>query len=340
MTAYRRRKLHFRTCGYVLAAAIALLGSGRIAAAVEGGAGWYLLGSKGSLAGILPPPGLFYTNDLYWYSGDANASRQFPTQGGQLALGISADAFVSVNTALYVAPAPFFGGRVAFGVVLPVVSKSVDVGARLSQGGLPLAGASLSDSVTAIGDPLLVAAQGWDSGYWHATIFNLVNIPIGQWEEGALANAGFNRWGYDLTAAVTWFDTENGHEITVAPGFTVNGENLTTGYRSGTEFHVEFAAMQHFSPQFALGVSGYYYNQFGADSGSAAGPFKGEAFALGPAIDLNFNLGKLPVSLKAKYLHEFDTTNRLQGNAGFIQLAIPLWVPGPEPEELNVPDPL
>lgn len=326
------------TVGAIMLTAIAV--SDRPASAVEGGAGWYLLGSKGSLAGILPPPGLFYTNDLYWYSGSASGSVDFPTVGGELAVGLDAKAFVSVNTGLYVAPDPVFGGRFAIGGVVPVVDKHVNADATLTLGGVPIGTAGVSDSVTAIGDPLIVAALGWDSGNWHATVFNLVNIPVGQWQEGALANAGFNRWGYDLTAAFTYLNPENGFEVSFAPGVTFNGENLDTGYRSGTEFHFEYAVMQHFSEQLAFGINGFYYDQITGDSGTANRPFKGSGWAIGPQVDWNFKLGELPVSLKAKYLHEYDVVNRLEGEAFFVQLAVPLWVPGAEPEEVNVADPL
>lgn len=320
--------------------ALIAFGDDRPAHAVDGGAGWYLLGGKGSLAGILPPPGLFYTNDLYWYSGDASGSINFPTGGGNLAVGLDAQAFVSVNTALYVAPDPVFGGRFAIGAVAPIVGKHVNADAELSLGGIPILSGGVSDSVTAFGDPLLVAALGWDSGNWHATVFNLLNIPVGQYQEGDLANAGFNRWGYDLTAAFTYLDPQTGFEVSFAPGVTFNGENLDTGYKSGTEFHLEYAVMQHFSEQFAIGASGYYYDQLTGDSGTAPGPFKGKAWAIGPAINWNFQVGEVPVSLKAKYLHEFDVVNRLEGDAVFFQLAIPLWVPGAEPAEISVPEPL
>ncbi len=62
--------------GWAAAAIFALSTYGfvRPAHAVDGGAGFYILGGKGSLAGILPPPGLFYTNDIYYYSGDARGS--------------------------------------------------------------------------------------------------------------------------------------------------------------------------------------------------------------------------------------------------------------------------
>lgn len=308
--------------------------------AVDGGSGFYILGGKGALAGILPPPGLFYTNDFYFYSGDASGAIQFPTVGGDIAIGLDADVFVSINTVLYVAPEAVLGGHVAIGGVVPIVNQQVNASAALSLAGVPIFSGGRSDSTTAFGDPVGVAAIGWDSGYWHATIFNLLNIPVGRWEDGALANAGFNRWGYDLTAAFTYFNTDSGFEVSFAPGITFNGKNLDTGYKSGTEFHLEFAAMQHFSPQLAIGINGYVYDQLTADGGTAPGPFEGQVWAIGPAVDINFQIGDIPVGLKAKYLHEFDAVNRLEGDAVFVQLAIPLWVPAQEPAETSVPEPL
>ena len=98
--------------------------------------------------------------------------------------------------------------------------------------------------------------------------------------------------------------------------------------------------MQHFSEQFSAGINGYYYNQITDDSGTAPSPFKGEVWAIGPAINWNFQVGQVPVSLKAKYFHEFDAVNRLEGESVFVQLAIPLWVPKALPEDFSVPEPL
>jgi len=53
-----------------------------LALAAEGGAGFYLLGSKGPTAAITPPPGVFFSNDVYMYSGDLGGGRALPS-GGQ-----------------------------------------------------------------------------------------------------------------------------------------------------------------------------------------------------------------------------------------------------------------
>jgi hypothetical protein len=53
----------------VTAAAVALSTQVAPAAAVEGGLGAYLLGSRFSLAGVVPPPGFYVTNDFVTFRG-------------------------------------------------------------------------------------------------------------------------------------------------------------------------------------------------------------------------------------------------------------------------------
>jgi hypothetical protein len=42
--------------------------------AAENAAGFYLLGTKGSMAGFIPPPGTYFVDVNYWYSGNASGS--------------------------------------------------------------------------------------------------------------------------------------------------------------------------------------------------------------------------------------------------------------------------
>jgi hypothetical protein len=45
-------------------------------------------------------------------------------------------------------------------------------------------------------------------------------------------------------------------------------------------------------------------------------------------MNLNFQLGKIPVSTSLKYFREFDVKNRLEGDAGYFTLTMPLSVAG------------
>ena len=133
-----------------------------------------------------------------------------------------------------------------------------------------------------------------------------------------------------MNGAVTWLNQKSGLEVSGAAGFTFNAENPDTDYKTGTEFHFEYAAVQNFSKHFGIGINGYFYDQVTGDSGSGTnlGAFEGRAAAIGPVANLNFQLGKIPVSTSLKYFHEFDVQNRLEGDAGFFTLTMPLSVAG------------
>lgn len=308
----------------------------------------YLLGATASMAGATPPPGTYVSSFSYYYTGDASGAAALSrtlrqadiSLPGPITLQLDADinvdavAALDVFSALWVAPEKVLGGHFGLGALLPVGYQSVDVdidarAALVFPNGFTLArGASfgVSDDTFAVGDPLATAFIGWSQGNWHWKLTGLLNIPIGDYDQHDLVSMGFNRWAFDLTGALTWLDPKTGFEVSLAPGITFNGENPDTNYETGDEFHLEAAVMQHLSKSFAVGVAGYYYKQVTGDSGEGAvlGPFKGEVTAIGPNITYNFQLGSIPVFTSARWLHEFDATNRLEGDAGFVTVTIPL----------------
>ena len=102
------------------------------AKAVEGGSGFYLLGAKGSLAGMLAPTGTYLAVDTYYYSGDISKTEALPTVGGELEFGLDADVFVAITTALHVTEQEVLNGRLAFGVAVPVVNQDLSADLTLN----------------------------------------------------------------------------------------------------------------------------------------------------------------------------------------------------------------
>jgi hypothetical protein len=300
------------------------------------------------MAGLTPPPGTYVASFTYLYSGDATGaaalSRSLPGTGTALpnvaTLQVDADIRVKANvaldivSALWVAPQQVLGGHFGVGALLPVGYQEVDIdvnalraltfpdGTKLQSG----RSRQISGSTFAVGDPLATAFIGWNSGNWHWKVAGLVNFPIAQYDRSSLVNMGFNRWAADLTPSTTWLDPMSGFEVSLAAGFTFNGENPATDYKTGTESHFEGAVMKHFSKDFAVGVTGYHYEQVTGDSGPGAvlGDLKGRVSAIGPNLTYNFQLGNIPVLTSVRWLHEFNTKNRLQGDAVFGTLTIPL----------------
>lgn len=307
----------------LLLAGCLLFGAGQ-GWAVENGAGFYLLGSRGPMAGVLPPPGLYLQNDFYRYSGSAGASRDFPLNGKVVA-GIDVETWLAMPTLLWSTSAQLLGGNLGLSWSQPLGGPGLDVDAELTG---PQGGRFASDvhaSNYTYGDPVLAAFLGWHRGNFHWQGGVSLNVPAGDYDDQALANLAFHHWGADPFAALTWFDPAIGLDLSVAAGVTINAANPSTDYRSGNEAHLEWAAEQHFGPRFSAGLVGYHYRQLTGDSGRGAslGPFRGRARALGATLAWNFP-GARPWSLRLKAYKEQGAYNRLEGHAAYLTLSVPL----------------
>jgi hypothetical protein len=297
------------------------------ALASEGGTNLYLLGSKTTMGGYLPPPGVYGSVQNYFYTGSADI--EFQAGGVSLSGGVDADAYVALPTALWVSDADILGGNLAFSLTTPFGGKQLDVGLLATRTGFE---ANASRDNWAFGDPVLGTTLGWHDGKLHYSLGALLNVPIGQWEFGNPINIGFNHWAIDTTGAVTFLDPATGVELSGAAGLTFNFENPDTDYTTGTELHVETAAMLHVSHTLSFGLNGYAYKQLSGDSGSGAklGDFKGQVFGIGPALDYTFLIGHTPVITNLRYFYEFGAENRLEGHAGFLNVALPLGGQAPQ----------
>jgi hypothetical protein len=294
--------------------------------AAEGAVGFYLLGSRTSMAGFLPPPGTYVQDNNYFYGGSTSATLEY--NGAVVSSGVDAQAYYNLPTALFVAPGKVMGGNIAFNVITPIGWKNVDARKVLTGPGGAVLQSNAHAEEAAFGDPVLGSTVGWHEGNWHWSLGTLVNVPLGFWERSNLASIGFNHWAIDTTGAVTWLNLATGLELSGAMGFTYNFENPTTDYKTGTEFHLEFAGIQNLSKTFGIGFNGYFYDQITGDSGSGAklGAFEGRVFGIGPAANLNIPLGQVPIAVNLKYFHELDVRNRLQGDSGYLTLTMPLQV--------------
>ena len=83
------------------------------AMATESGASLYVPGLHGPGAGIVPPPGFYFENDFYSYSGRLSASTR--TQiGGAVLANVKVEARVNFATPTWVTPLQIFGGNLGW----------------------------------------------------------------------------------------------------------------------------------------------------------------------------------------------------------------------------------
>ncbi len=295
------------------------------ASAAENDASFYLLGGRGPMAGVLPPPGVYFQNDVYFYDGTLGAGKSL-SSGGRVVADVKGQVRADFPTGTWVLPWDVLGGNVAMGAILPFGRVRSSAGIELDTSRFGAFGRSLSDQATVIGDPVLSAALGWHDGNLHWNVTTLLNVPVGDYREGELANLAFHRWAGDMSGALTWFNPKLGIDLSTAVGITFNGENPATDYRTGTEFHIEWAASKMLTKQLSIGLVGFHYQQLTGDSGSGdlIGPNEGRVTALGGTAAYNFEVYKRPISARLSVYREFATQNRLQGTAGLFLVALPL----------------
>jgi len=298
-----------------------------IANAVEGGGSLYLLGKRGPLAAFIPRPGVYLTNDVYYY--DANRDDVAPF-GDNLVGDIDVEALVNIAQFTWVTDLSLWDGRVAFSSVLPYGHVDVSGNAQVGLGGGGITRAE-GDDVTNIGDPNVAAALGWkrrDGDRFRAwSTYAAVIVPWGDYEVGRLANVGKNRWGLDVGAAYTMANFKGGRELSSVLGVTFNGENDKTDYDSGNELHLEIAGKQHLPNHWSFGVVGYWNEQLTADSnnGPILGDFEGRVFGAGPELSYQFTQNKQrPITVDLRWYHEFEAEKRVEGDAVFLTISVPL----------------
>jgi hypothetical protein len=286
----------------------------------ESASGAYLLGLRGPGAGTTPPEGLFFSTQTYFYSGKINGSVRL--ENGTVLGQARVTPLVNVPTFLWVTPIEIGGARLGTSLTIPFGNVAVkgNIG--------PL---SRKDQVFTIADPSVGLFLGGRSDQFHWQAGVSVFLPIGDYRKGELANVSKNRGALDVYGALSWVDPALGLDITNVVGVTFNTENEVTKYKTGNEFHWEWAVTRKFENGFSVGPVGYVYQQLTGDTGPGAvlGSFKGRTTAVGASVGYDFKVGQAPISTRVRAYHEVEATRRLRGNAVFLSFSMPLWVPGP-----------
>lgn len=297
---------------------LALAGPGAWAA--EGGYSNYIPGFYGDLVlAVEPADGLSIRNDVYFYSADGGET----VRSGQIEIEVEIDLIFNYLTLLNKPGVEVFSAQYAYGAAL--VFGNVDLSGELDVG--PFS-ESFGDDKTSYGDMTLIPGVFyWNNGdKWHFSQSFFVVIPVGDYDEDDAANTGLNYWTFETDFASTYLDQETGQDYSVVLGYGYNTENKDTDYQSGDEFHIDYIFNQFLSESLAVGIHGFYFKQLSGDSGDGAllGNFKAEASGIGPALMWIPPQYEGEVAFVAKWLHEYDAENRLEGDHVFLSFMMSL----------------
>ncbi len=281
--------------------------------AVEETFGLYALGSGAVGAGQTPPAGVYFTTAIDY--GRFQASTPVP-YGGLTLTAKAAFAPGAIGNILWVVPQPVLGGHLSMSVTSGLAQSILDAS-------VVGAAASAERSVQGWGatDTTLRLSLGWDVNSTFSDKLSVSQwLPTGTYEPGFFPIVGLNRPGTDFSWGATYIEPTYKIELSGTVGFTIEGFNPATSYRSGDAVHFEEGLLKHFDNGVQLGVISYQYVQVTPDTGSGAvlGPFETRAVGVGPTAGYTTLINGHIVSFTLQAAQEVAVQNRLRQTTGLF----------------------
>ena len=275
--------------------------------ATEGGGTVYPNGADNFTAGAMPPAGTYGMLFATHY----NATRVNDANGNDLRVpGFKVTANVLAPRFIWVTGAHVLGGDLSLHAIVPVVDLKVSV-------------AGNSQHKDGLGD----ITTGPGIGYHHSpNLHSLLGVdfylPTGGYDKNNLANIGRHYYAVEPLYIVSWIDP-GGFNADIKSGIIVNRRNTATDYKSGEEFHFDYAAGWGIGNGLTVGAGGYYYKQLSDDkvAGANLPNSKASSFAIGPSVKYDSGKGWF---VTGKWQFETNVKNRAQGNALWIKAVFPI----------------
>ena len=306
-----------------LLAVVALVGGYKVAVADEAGVSVWLPGTFGSLAAVPVLPG-FQWSTTYYHAAATSQSRTEFEEGGRIVRGLSPKPNLIQLSPSYAFETLVLGAQLGLAVTTVPAFVSNSVTSTLTgPRGRTLSGKD-SQSVQGFGDLYPRASLKWNENVNNFMVYGTGDIPVGLYSKDNIANIGTGHGAIDSGVGYTYLDRQIGNEFSAVGGFTYNFTNPATNYRSGVDFHLDWAASRLLSEQVSAGIAGYVYQQIGCDSGSGntVGCFRTRIFGMGPQLAVRFPIGEMQGSLGLRAYGEFGAKNTPQGWNTFLTLAI------------------
>jgi hypothetical protein len=285
--------------------------------AAEGAMSSYTPGTYGDFSMNYATPGLYFRENVVYFKGDVDDVPVLPSINANL----KQKTWFNLLGITYVSPYKILGANYLITSNIPY-----GISAKLKVN-VPAFGFSQSErsgiKELGVGD-VWIAPMGlmWNFGSFHITLTENIVLPTGDYDSKKLVNMGRNYTSFDTDIGFTWLDEKNGHEVSFMAGYLINSKNHATDYKTGSEFHVDFALNQFLSENLGFGIVGYYYKQLSKDSGSgvvATDGFKSSSAGVGPAVMVGLSKN---VQMIGKWIYEYHSKNRFEGNWAALSLVV------------------
>ena len=288
----------------------------KVALGVEGGLGRPISGmSIAPFAGVIPPePGFAFATGETYYEGSIGGGRTVPI-AGLLVANVDMKASFTPLALLYIWPTPTKKWNFASAVSFPLAWLEVE--ANLSLGPFTVRKKESTFGLFDLVFTPIVASHHFSQTDHLACTFTFW-APTGSFENGRLVNLSLNNWTFIPGVAYTKILPEANIELSGIWQMEFYTENPATHFQNGILSDLEVLAIKRFKNGFGIGLVGSWIQQVTDDEGTAADAlngFVGRAFGIGPIVTYSTKLGKSHLDFSARWIHDFDVSKRVEGNA-------------------------
>lgn len=277
--------------------------------------GDHLLGDFGLSAGSQAPPTIIGALPLYWY----DASKLKNSNGDLITDNLNADAFLIGIGASVVTNYKILGGNYGASVLFAFMSNRLEGNKIQSSTSL-----GFSDMYV---QPLQL---GWHNAKADFTIGYGIYLPTGRYEFGGDENTGMGMWTHEFSAGTTlYFDEKKTWNISTIAFFEIHSNKKNTEVKVGNIVSLSggfaktfYKKINDFPIPVIFNAGPIYYMQFKVSDDEI--PIGNTVFTGSEdkiyALGLEFNVlhPKLKTSLGVRWLNEFGTINRFEGNTFLI----------------------
>ena len=268
----------------------------------------YAPGVEGIKGASLPPPGVYFRDYNYFYTGD-----QLNDSSGNKIGPADLDVFTYVNLprVLWITDQKLLGGFVGVDGFLPIVYQQAS--ANTPNG-------PFSGNRSGIGDLFAEGTLSWHLKQFDFAVGSGVDAPTGDspTRPGPSTRPGLGYWTFMQTAGATWYiDEGKTWAVSALNRYEFNTGQRYTDIIPGQAYTLEWGISKTVEKVIDLGVVGYYQQQVNPNSG-ASWSSRSRVAAIGPEVSVAFPKQMLFISFR--YDYEFMAESRAQGHTFALTL--------------------
>ncbi|HSW05630.1 SphA family protein [Aquabacterium sp.] len=273
--------------------------------ATEGGGSAYPNGAENFLLGVAPPPGTY----VLAYGSYDRLDKLRDKHGDEIPVPFKVGVGALVPRFIWIGENKVLGGNFGFHGFLPLLSIDAKI-------------AGFSQRKTGLGDIIVGPFLTYHpSDKLHYVLAVDVHAPTASYDKTDLVNLGRNHWTAGPVAAISYTQA-SGINADIKLHYEFNRTNKDTAYRSGQEFHFDYALGWGLGNGWTAGASGYVYQQTTNDeqAGTTVANAKGRALAIGPSLKYQSASGFF---VTAKWQQDYAVRNRPEGAALKVKMILP-----------------